>query len=62
MLLLSPIDHLSLQIDPNPVFVYEMFNKTKKLETFLPKTLYNFVIVCYNVQWEGLCAIALQIR
>ena len=29
--------------------VYEMFNKIRNLETFLPKTLYNFAIICYNV-------------
>ena len=38
----------------NVPFVYEMFNKIRKLETFLPKTLYNFVIVCYNDTWESL--------
>ena len=30
--------------------VYEMFNKIRNLETFLPKTLYNFAIICYNVE------------
>ena len=41
----------------NVPFVYEMFNKIRNLETFLPKTLYNFVIICYNVKRESLCAI-----
>lgn len=40
------------KISQKKQFVYEMFNKTVNLETFLPKTLYNFRMVCYNVRWK----------
>ena len=32
--------------------VYEMFKEMRNLETFLLKTLYNFALVCYNMQWD----------